>query len=171
MVGNFITVTSGTFVDPNGFTFERDLVRHPGAVCVVPLEDGGNSVLMVRQYRAPIDTLVLEFPAGKLDVPGEKVELCAERELAEEAGRAAGQLSLLGTFYNSPGFTDERTTCFLAESLTEVPQALQGIEEQHLSVESIPIARFWAMVDAGTMIDAKSMLAMFLTERHLATRA
>ena len=75
----------GTFERPTATTFDRDIVHHPGAVAVVPLDDDGQ-VVMVRQYRAPIDQLLLEIPAGKRDVHGEDPELTAARELAEETG-------------------------------------------------------------------------------------
>jgi len=167
--GPFLRLTSGTFVDPTGFTFERDIVRHPGAVCIVPVEPDGETYLMVRQYRAPLDALVLEFPAGKLDVPGEKPETAAQRELEEEVGRSAGSLVHLGDFVNSPGFTDELTHCYLGTELRPVAQELQGVEEQHLEVVAVKIAHVWEMVASGELIDAKTIIAMTLAERHLAS--
>ena len=163
----FFRVTSGTFVGPDGFTFEREIVRHPGAVCIVPLEADGDQVVMVRQYRAPIDAMVLEFPAGKRDIPGEPPETCAVRELEEEVGRRAGALRPIGVFVNSPGFNDEETHCFLATSLEAVVESRQGIEEQHMTIETVSVAHFWELVDAGELIDAKSIVAMTLAERAL----
>ncbi|MGH9303177.1 MAG: NUDIX domain-containing protein, partial [Acidimicrobiales bacterium] len=87
--GGFFSVVSGTFVGPDGFTFEREIVRHPGAVAIVALEDDGQSVLMVSQYRGAVDKCLLELPAGKRDILGEAPALCAARELAEEIGRSA----------------------------------------------------------------------------------
>ena len=75
----------------------------------------------VRQYRAPLDTELLEVPAGKRDVASEPPELTAARELAEEAGMEAGRLELIGHFYNSPGFSDEESWCFLARDLSPCP--------------------------------------------------
>src|ERR1035441_3728558 len=115
--GERLTVAIGTFVGPDGFTFERELVRTFDAVCVVPLESDREHVLLVRQYRGPVDRALLELPAGKLDVPGEPPELCAARELNEEVGAEADKFTELGRFFNSPGFCDELTTCFLAEGL------------------------------------------------------
>ena len=91
-----LRVVTGTFVGPDGFTFERDIVRTFDAVCVVPLESDRDHVLLVRQYRAAVDRPLLELPAGKLDVPGEAPEVCAARELAEEVGAEAGRLTELG---------------------------------------------------------------------------
>ena len=81
---------------PNGKLATREVMRHSGAVCVVPLTDAGE-VVMVRQYRYPFQTVLLEVPAGKLD-PGEAPEACARRELSEETGAAAGKLTYLGDY-------------------------------------------------------------------------
>ena len=96
--GERLRVVVGTFVGPDGFTFEREIVRTFAAVCVVPLESDREHVLLVRQYRGPVDQALLELPAGKLDVPGEPPELCAARELAEEVGATAERFTQLGQF-------------------------------------------------------------------------
>lgn len=169
--GHFLRYVSATFVDPDGFTFEREIVRHPGAVCVVPLEADRKSVLMVRQYRGALDRLVLELPAGKLDVAGEALEVCARRELIEEIGREATQLTELGQFFNSPGFTDEQTTCFLAEGLIEVAHAREGVEEQHMTIEAIALDSVRELFLKGELFDAKSLIAIGLARALLAERA
>jgi ADP-ribose pyrophosphatase len=168
--GSFIRLATGTFLDPAGYTFERDFVRHTGAVCVVPLEaDGG--VIMVRQYRGALDAYVLEIPAGKLDVPGEDVDEAARRELAEETGCTASALINLGSFYNSPGFTDELTTCFLAEGLVHSERESHGIEEEHMTLETIPLDQLWRMQSRGDLVDGKSLVALSLASRLLAARS
>jgi len=166
---SFFTLVTGTFIDPSGFTFERDIVRHPGAVCIVAL-DADRHVLMLRQYRGSVDRVVLELPAGKLDVPGEPNELAARRELAEEIGVAADTVTELGRFFNSPGFTDEETICYLAEGLTEVGRDTQGVEEAHMTVERVPLAHIWELQDKGELVDGKSIIAIALAERLLAAR-
>jgi ADP-ribose pyrophosphatase len=168
--GSFIRLVTGTFLDPAGFTFERDFVRHTGAVCVVPLEADG-SVVMVRQYRGSIDSNVLEIPAGKLDVYGEDIDEAARRELLEETGCVASSLINLGSFYNSPGFTDELTTCFLAEGLTHTERETHGVEEEHMTLETIPLDQLWRMQQRGDLIDGKTILALSLTSRLLAARS
>lgn len=168
--GVFFKVVSATFLDPHGFTFEREIVRHPGAVCVVPLEDDGESVLMLRQYRGALDRHVLELPAGKLDVPGEPKARAAARELVEEVGRESEHLTELGHFYNSPGFTDELTTCFLAEGLRAVQNDLQGVEEEHMTIERISLSAVDRLVAEGELSDAKSLIALGLTAKLLAAR-
>ena len=88
--GSLISVAEGTFTAPDGSTFSRDVVRHPGAVSVVPVLGETDEVLLLRQYRAPIDRDLLEIPAGKRDVSGEPPEATARRELAEVKVRSAG---------------------------------------------------------------------------------
>jgi 8-oxo-dGTP pyrophosphatase MutT (NUDIX family) len=166
--GSLIQVASARFVGPDGEEFDRDVVHHPGAVIVVPLTAAGG-VLMVRQYRAAIEGELLELPAGKRDVDGEPTEVTAGRELAEEVGRRAGRLDLLARFYNSPGFTDELSWCYLAQDLTPVPEDRQGAEEQHMTIEEVPLAAVPAMIAAGELIDAKSIIGLTLTAARLRT--
>ena len=87
---SFFSVVSDEITAPDGQSYERQIVRHPGAVAIVGME--GDDVVMIRQYRAPLRRAILEVPAGKLDVPGEPPEECARRELAEEVGRSAAAM-------------------------------------------------------------------------------
>ena len=89
-------------LDPDGEPFDRFVIRHPGAVTVVPVHDDG-TVTLVRQYRAAVDALVLEIPAGTRDKDGEEPEDTARRELAEEAGLEAAHWELLIGTWNTPG--------------------------------------------------------------------
>ena len=156
-----IRVATGTFEGPDGGRFERVLVHHPGAVCVVPLVDEGTA-LLVRQYRAAVDAEVLEIPAGKRDVEGEAPEVTAARELVEEVGRRPGRLDLLARFYNSVGFSDELSHLYVARDLTEVPTDVQGVEEQHMSVEAVALDRVPSMIAAGELVDAKTIIGLSL---------
>ena len=165
----FLAVATGTYVGPDGFTFERDIVRHPGAVCVVALDEA-STVVAVRQYRAAVDQLLLEIPAGKMDVPGEEPAACAARELAEEVGLVASRWTPLGTFFNSPGFTDETTHCFLAEGLSAVGTSAQGIEEDHMTVERFALDEVDDLVARGLLLDAKTIAACALARGVLARR-
>jgi ADP-ribose pyrophosphatase len=159
---SLLTVASARFEGPDGSEFERDIVHHPGAVVVVPLT-AVDTVLMVRQFRAAVGVELLEIPAGKRDVQGESTEVTAARELAEEVGRRAGRLDLLARFYNSPGFSDELSWLYLARDLTEVPESRQGAEEQHMTVEEVALASVPAMIAAGDIVDAKSIIGLTLT--------
>jgi ADP-ribose pyrophosphatase len=166
---SYLRFVEASFVDPEGSSFQRQIVRHPGAVCIVPVEADG-TVVMIRQFRAPLGRAILEIPAGKLDVPGEPPDECARRELAEEVGRVAGRFSELGSFYNSPGFNDERTMCFLAEELSAVERATQGIEEHFMTLEHVPLDGVWGLVETGALVDAKTIIACALAARARAAR-
>ncbi|MFZ0170677.1 MAG: NUDIX hydrolase [Acidimicrobiales bacterium] len=163
--GGFFEVVTATFVGPDGFTFEREVIRHPGAVCVVALEGDRRSVLMVRQYRGAVDSPLLELPAGKRDVPDEDPALCASRELAEEIGREASSMKEVARFYNSPGISDEETICYLAEGLRVVPREAHGVEEEHLVVERISLADVEELMATGDLVDAKSIIGLLAARR------
>jgi ADP-ribose pyrophosphatase len=165
--GGFFQVVTATFVGPDGFTFEREVVRHPGAVCVVPLEADGRHVLMIRQYRGAVDRNVLELPAGKRDIPDEDPAVCASRELVEEIGREAGSMTEVARFYNSPGFSDEETICYLAEDLVERERQAHGVEEEHLTIERVWLGDVEELMAAGDLIDAKSIVGLIAARATL----
>ncbi|MDQ3757013.1 MAG: NUDIX hydrolase [Actinomycetota bacterium] len=164
--GPLIAVATATFADPDGGTFERDVVHHPGAVSVVPLRDDGR-VVLVRQYRAAVDRHLLEIPAGKRDVDGEPPEDTARRELVEEVGLEAERLELLAEFFNSPGFCDEHSYVFLARGLTSCATDLQGVEEQHMTVEEVALAGVPGLIAAGEITDAKTIIGLCLARERV----
>jgi len=155
-------VARGTFAAPDGSQFERDIVHHPGAVSAVPLLEATDEVIMVRQYRAAVDRELLEIPAGKRDVAGEPPEVTARRELVEEIGMRAGRLQWLGEFYNSPGFCDEYSFVYLALELEATETSLQGVEEQHMSIERIPFDDVPDLIRRREIVDAKSIIGLML---------
>lgn len=149
---------------PGDQRLERELVHHPGAVGVVPLH-ADNSVTLVRQYRPALDAEVWEIPAGLRDVEGEPTEVTAGRELIEEAGLRAGRLRRLITFHNSPGFSDEAVTIYLATELSAAAHDRQGVEEQHMKVARFPLPEALAMVRDGRITDAKTVIGLLVTAR------
>jgi 8-oxo-dGTP pyrophosphatase MutT (NUDIX family) len=159
--GSLISVGRGTFEGPDGSTFNRDLVRHPGAVSIVPV-DSDNSVFMVRQYRAAIDADLLEIPAGKRDVEGEPPEETARRELEEEVGMRAGRVEKLGEFYNSPGFSDEYSYVFLALDLEATQVSAHSPEEEAMEIERVPLDEVPMLIKTGRIVDAKSIIGLCL---------
>jgi nudix-type nucleoside diphosphatase (YffH/AdpP family) len=163
-----ISVASGTFEAPDGSTFTRDIVHHPGAVSVVPFLGDSNEVVLVRQYRAAVDRVLLEIPAGKRDVANEPPEETARRELIEEVGLRAGRLERLAEFYNSPGFCDEHSFVFLAQDLEPANTDLQGIEEQHMTVERVALDDVVDLIRSGEIIDAKTIIGLTLARQALA---
>ena len=126
---------------PGGGDSVRDVVRHPGAVAIVALDDE-DRVVLVRQYRHPFREHLWELPAGLRDTDGESPAATARRELAEEALLAADRWSLLATTYSSAGFSDEVVLIYLAESLTEAQRPAGFVvehEELDMTVERVPL--------------------------------
>jgi ADP-ribose pyrophosphatase len=154
--GRTVEVRSERVALPNGQEVELDVVHHPGAAAVVPLDADG-SLLMVRQYRHTVGGWLLEVPAGKL-APGEEPATCAHRELEEEAGVRAASLRELGSIFVSPGFCDERIWLFLATDLTPSEQRLEA--DEVLAVERVPLAEAERRALSGELVDAKSTVAI-----------
>ena len=139
---------------PAGLVVRREVIAHPGAVVMVPVES--DHVLMVRQPREAVGEYLLELPAGKLDVPGEPPLECAQRELAEEVGRAAGTWEDLGGFYTAPAILQEYIHCFLATGLTAI--AHEPIAEEEITVVPWPLADLDALI--AEVHDAKSLIGL-----------
>jgi ADP-ribose pyrophosphatase len=163
--GAVISFWQGEFEGPGGVRFQRDIVRHPGAVAVVAVD--GDDLFIVRQYRACLDASLWEIPAGKRDVSDEPPEVTAARELEEEVGMRAGSIELLINVHHSPGFCDEYGHIFLATGLTPVDRRLDGPEEQEMVVARVPIAEAVAMAMDGRITDAKSVAGILATARRL----
>ncbi len=141
---------------PNGNQVELDIIRHPGASAVVPFVSDEN-ILLIRQYRHAAGGTIYEVPAGKLD-SGEEPEVCAARELEEEAGQRAGRLEKLGAIWTTPGFTDERIHLFAAYQLETVPQRLES--DEVIELIEMPLRAALDLVWSGELSDAKSALAL-----------
>ena len=167
--GAIFSVTIGEFTGPSGERFERDLIRHPGAVAVVAVTADQEAVL-VRQYRPVVDAEILEIPAGKRDQPDEAPEVTARRELAEETGLRAGRLAKLAEFYNSVGFCDELSHLYLAEDLEPVVVQAQSVEERYMTSEHVPLADVHGLVASGEIVDAKTIIGLTLAVDRLRTR-
>jgi len=147
---------------PNGNVCELELIRHPGAAAVVPVDASGH-VLLIRQYRYATGGFLLEVPAGKLDA-GEAPEACAAREAQEETGFRTGSLVPLGWIWTTPGFTDEKIWLFLGRDLTPAEQGLQ--DDEVLSVERLPLDEAASMALCGEITDAKSIAALLRAQAH-----
>ena len=158
--GEIFSVRKETFQYADGSRATREVVVHPGAVCVIPHDRG--AVYMVEQPREAVEEpALLELPAGKLDVKGETPLECAQRELAEEIGKSAGDWRELKSFYTSPGFANERVWLFLATELYDTPA------RRHTD-ERIEIVEF-PLDDLGTAIDrcedAKSLIGLMMLKQ------
>lgn len=165
----FLGVDEVEVAGPDGEVLPRIVVRHPGAVVVVPVLEGGTHALALRQYRVACEGDVLEVPAGKRDVLGEPPEQTARRELEEETGRRAGRLVKLCEFWNTPGFCDEYTHLYLALDLVDVGgPAATSAEEQHMTLETIALADLELLIARRELVDAKSIIGLMLARAHLA---
>lgn len=167
--GRFITFRIDTIEDAGGKRHTREVVEHPGAVCVVPVV--GEEVLLVRQFRTPVGQVVLELPAGTLDRLAddstEDPDAAAARELQEETGHSAERWRYLGRFWTAPGFSDELMHLYLATGLRPL-DAYDGPDtDEYLDLVRLPWREAVAMAERGEIRDAKSLVGLL----HLARLA
>lgn len=168
--GHIWRVVVAEYRSPEGEPFHRDIVRSPGAVSVVPLleRSDGYHVVLVSQWRPSIEQVMIEIPAGMRDVAGEPPEQTARRELVEEAGYLAGSLELLVMYHPSAGMTDGTHHVYLATDLTPTPRDLQGPEEAHMTVDSLPLADALAMISSGQITASNTVIGLLLADRRFA---
>jgi 8-oxo-dGTP pyrophosphatase MutT (NUDIX family) len=164
----FLSVVDLEVRGPDGDAFHRTIVRHPGAVVVVPVENDGVTARLVRQFRAAPGRELLEVPAGKRDVEGESPEDTARRELEEEVGCRPGRLVSLAEFFNSPGFCDEYSHAYAALDLVDLPaRRAAGAEERAMTIERVALGDVERLVGTRELVDAKSIVSLLLTRRLL----
>ena len=169
--GHVISLRRDTVAMPGGGDSVREVVHHPGAVAVVALDPDGR-VLLVRQWRTPAGRVLLEIPAGTLDVDPatgatEDPDLAARRELEEETGYRARTWQRLTSFFTAPGFTSEHMTLYLATDLVPAhpDERLGPDEDEHLRLERRSLDNALAAVDTGEIADAKSIVGLLWIER------
>ncbi len=155
--GRVIKLTLDKAKLPNGAEASREVVMHPGGVCVAALTDK-DEVLCVRQYRYPYHRVLLEIPAGKRDVAGEEPLECGIRELKEETGASAEQFISLGTLFPSPGYCDEVIYMYAASGLSYGES--DPDEDEFVQVEKIPLDTLVEMILNGEVTDAKTQTAV-----------
>ncbi|MBE9479434.1 MAG: NUDIX hydrolase [Chloroflexi bacterium] len=148
---------------PAGTTSRVDIVEHPGAIVLIPIDEQ-DRVWLVRQYRHPVGEELLELPAGTLD-PGEAAEGCATRESREEIGMAPGELTHLGGTFLAPGYSTEFLHFFLARELYPAPLPPDPGEVLHL--EKIPWEKLWDRIANGSIRDAKTIAGLTLARLWL----
>jgi ADP-ribose pyrophosphatase len=155
--GKIVHLYKDTVTLPNGQPAIREVIRHVGAVCVVPLTNEGE-VICVRQFRYPHAKVLLEIPAGKLDSKTEDHVEAALRELREETGARCEKLTSLGTLLSTPAFVDEVIDMYLAEGLTFGD--VSPDEDEFLDVVRIPLEDMVDMILRGDVTDAKTQAAV-----------
>ncbi|MDL5142010.1 NUDIX hydrolase [Bacillus atrophaeus] len=143
---------------PNGKTSKREIVKHPGAVAVLAVTDS-NKIILVNQYRKPLERTIVEIPAGKLE-KGEEPEYTALRELEEETGYTAKKLTKITAFYTSPGFADEIVHLFLAEDLSVLEEKRELDEDEFVEVMEVTLENALKLVETREVYDAKTAYAI-----------
>ncbi len=143
---------------PNGKTTTRDVVEHADCIVAVPVDED-NNVLLVRQYRYPVDSYLLEAPAGGVE-PGEDILDCVRRELQEEIGYEPRTIERLGGFYSIPGYGTEYLYAYLARDLK--PSRLMAEDTDEIEVVKVPLKDIPALIESGKMCDAKSIAALLM---------
>lgn len=159
--GRVVQLDVDTVRFPDGSTGQLDLIRHPGAAAVVPCASDPHgadpTILLIRQFRYATGGPLWEIPAGTLD-PGEDPETCARRELLEETGVRAERLEPLTSIWTTPGFTNEVIHLYLATGLTM--GAASREHDEFIEVVPQPLSRVLALIQAGEIRDAKTLVAI-----------
>ena len=158
--GRIITVKVDEALLPNGAAAGREVVEHPGGVCILALREDG-TVPLVRQFRYPLGDVLLELPAGKLEY-GEEPLPAAIRELGEEVGLEPGEMTPLGYIYVSPGFCNEKLHMYLARDVKEVP--VNPDEDEFLDIIYLPFQELVERVMSGEITDGKTVATVLKTK-------
>lgn len=159
--GSFLKVQRDRVTLPDGKITQREYIRHPGAVVILPLLEDG-TVLMERQYRYPLDRVLIEFPAGKIDA-GEDFLVCAKRELLEETGYTATDWQFISTIHNAIAYSDEHLELFVARGLVAGPSQLDDGEFLETFTATLPQLLDW--VRDGTITDVKTIIGTFWLDK------
>ena len=162
--GTILHVQRDTVRLPNGNDAIREVIRHIGAVCVIPVLDNGD-VIMERQYRYPLDRVILEIPAGKLDAANENRLSAIQRELREDTGYTAEEWTVIGDFHPAPAYSDEFITMYMARKLRKGDRHLDA--DEFLDVYTVPLKDLVEDVMAGRISDAKTQVCILKAARIL----
>jgi ADP-ribose pyrophosphatase len=169
--GKVFDVSTDKVTEPGGVTSIRDVIRHSGSVVILAVDASRNpadpTILIERQYRHAAGRFLLELPAGRIE-PGEPALAAAKRELIEETGFRARTWSRLVRYYASPGFLAEHMQVFLAEDIR--PGIAQPEADELIELLHIPLSELLAMIHAGKIEDAKTLLSVLLYASRTARR-
>ncbi len=161
--GKIISAYKETLHFEDGTTAVRDLVKHPGAVAIIPVDENGH-ILFIKQWRRAAQKILIEIPAGTLEV-GEIPLECADRELQEEIGFRANTMISLGGFYTAPGFCDEYIHLFLAKDL--FPSILWADDSDYIDLFALSLEEALTLASEGAFLDSKTLSALSLYQLWL----
>jgi len=161
--GKIIKVYFDDILLPSNKKATREKVCHPGAVGIVPINEN-NEIFLIRQYRYPVEEVLIEIPAGKLD-ENESPQQCAYRELREEVGATGGMLVHLTSFFTTPGFSNELLHLYLAKGFGNDENEPE--DDEFLQIIKVPLDECISMVDKGIIKDAKSIIGILMTRDYI----
>lgn len=154
--GRIVKLRVDTVSLPDGRESTREVIEHAGAVAIVALDKDGQ-IVMVRQYRKPVEQVLLEIPAGTME-PNEEPLLCAQRELREETGYSAGNWQKILSYYSAPGFTDEQLHLYLATDLSD--GEVEPDEDEFVETVYLPLEQAYKLIFEGQIKDGKSIIGI-----------
>jgi len=165
--GRVVKLRIDTVQTPGGRKTTREIIEHADCVAIVAIDKDGN-ILLVKQFRKPVEKELLEIPAGGID-PGENPETAVRRELQEETGYLPEKLERLGGFYSAPGFCSEYLYLYLATELT--PRQLQAEDTESISLVRVPATQIPGLIASGSICDAKSIAGLLVYLRYQKEKA
>lgn len=154
--GKVVKLTLQNVMLPDGRKAKREIIRHSGGVAIIAFKDK-DTVLLVEQYRKPIDKMLLEIPAGKIE-NGEDIEACGIRELEEETGYKSNKFTYLGKIVTSPGFADEYIYIYRADDVYKGRDDI-GDADEFINIHEVSLSKIKEMIKNGEIIDAKTICA------------
>lgn len=161
--GKIISLHKDEVQLPNGETAQRELVKHPGGVAVIPITKD-KKILFVEQYRKPLERTLIEIPAGKIE-SHEKPEVTAIRELEEETGYTTDELTYVTSFYTSPGFADEIIHIYMTDQLEQMEEAIAGDEDEFVEVVELTLEQAQEAINNQQICDAKTNYAILYLQK------
>ena len=160
--GRVFDVEIKEITTPEGRCSQREIVKHPGGACILPVDDEGNCYL-VRQFRSPFEKVMLEAPAGKIE-KGEDPLFCASREITEETGLKAGKIESAGNIAATPGYCSEVISLFIGTDLSY--GEAEPDENEYVSTVKMPLKEAIELADNGTINDAKTLVVLYKASRR-----
>lgn len=162
--GKIISVQVDEVKLPNGKKSYREIVKHPGAVAIIPITANGK-IVFVKQYRKPLERALIEIPAGKIE-PSEAPEVTAVRELEEETGYTTNELLYVTSFYTSPGFADEIIHIYLTEKMTPLYETVAGDDDEFVELVELSLEEAKQYTKEQKIYDAKTIFALVHLENR-----